>query len=199
MKLDEVDFKILEILQKDARKSLREIAKEVGSSTPTVSSKLNTLTELGVIKGYRTIIDPEKLDETSVVLMIKVKPSDIETVLECLEELESVRELLILSSSLIEAKATFLDSGEINNLLSSLGSIPEIQEYEYYTVLKAVKEEPRALLKDEISLVIKCFYCKKPIHDTPVKLKLDGKYHYLCCETCKREYKKKYEELKRKA
>jgi DNA-binding Lrp family transcriptional regulator len=199
MKLDDVDIKILEVLQNDARKSLREIAKEVGASTPTVSAKLNTLTQLGVIKGFRTIIDADKLGETTVLLMVKSKPSDVDKVAKKLKKIGSVRELLVLSSSLIEIKATFTESSEVNNLLSSLSSIPEIQEYEYYTVLKAIKEEQRALVKDDISLLIECFYCRKPMHDAPVKLKIDGRDHYLCCNTCKREYKKKYEDLKSKA
>lgn len=199
MKLDDVDFKILEILQKDARKSLREIAKEVGSSTPTVSSKLNALQELGLVKGYNAIIDVEKLGETSILLMIKCRPSDVDKIVDALRTNDNVRELFILSSSMIQVKATFLHASEINGFLSSLGSIPEIQHYDYHTILNAVKEEQRALVKGELSKVIECYYCRKPIHDTPVKLKLDGKDHYLCCETCKREYKKKYEELKSKA
>lgn len=199
MKLDEVDFRILEILQKDARKSLREIAKEVGTSTPTVSSKLSALEDLGLVKGYGANIDAEKLGETSIVLLIKSKPSDIDKIANSLVKNDNVREFILLSGSMVQVKATFLHADEINGFLSDLGSIPEIQHYDYHTILSAVKEEQRALVSGDPSKVIECYYCKKPIHDKPVKLKLDGKDHYLCCNTCKREYVKKYEALKSKA
>ena len=37
---------------------------------------------------------------------------------------------------------------------------------------------------------------KKLIKDEPVKIKLDGKNHYLCCNTCVDHYKEKYKKLK---
>lgn len=40
MRLDPVDVKILSLLQRDARLSYWEIAKKVGVTTPTVSSKV---------------------------------------------------------------------------------------------------------------------------------------------------------------
>ena len=43
------------------------------------------------------------------------------------------------------------------------------------------------------------YYCKKPIYDNPVKLKLDGKDHYLCCQSCARLFKEKYERIKAEA
>ncbi len=38
---------------------------------------------------------------------------------------------------------------------------------------------------------IKCYYCGHMMKDEGVKIKLDGKYHYLCCSVCAKLYKEK--------
>jgi DNA-binding Lrp family transcriptional regulator len=196
MKLDKTDVKILLLLQKDARKSFREIAKELDISTPTISSKVSNLEELGVIKGYHADIDTESLSESSVILLIKCSPSDLNEAAEKLKELQGVTEVFVLSSSRIFLKITLQQPTELNNLLTSLASIEPIQDYEYYSIIDAVKEEPRAVIQEELSITLKCYYCKKQMKDEPVKLKLDGKNHYVCCNTCAKHYKEKYEKLK---
>jgi DNA-binding Lrp family transcriptional regulator len=196
MKLDKTDVMILSILKKDARKSFREIAKELDISTPTISSKISNLDELGVIKGYHADIDTESLSESSVILLIKCSPSDLNEAAEKLKELRGGTEVFVLSSSRIFLKITLQQPTELNNMLTSLASIDPIQDYEYYSIIDAVKEEPRAVIQEELSITLKCYYCKKQMKDEPVKLKLDGKNHYVCCNTCAKHYKEKYEKLK---
>lgn len=55
----ELERKIVRALNKDARKSFRKIAKEIGSSAPVVINKIKKLEDIGAIKGYIPIIDPE--------------------------------------------------------------------------------------------------------------------------------------------
>ena len=71
MKLDKTDVKILNVLQKDARKSFREIAKELDISTPTISNKINILENVKVIRGYQADVSADSLGETSIILIIK--------------------------------------------------------------------------------------------------------------------------------
>jgi Lrp/AsnC family transcriptional regulator, regulator for asnA, asnC and gidA len=49
--IDEIDLKILRLLLKDARSSLKKIAKECGVSSVSVLNRINRLKKLGVIKG----------------------------------------------------------------------------------------------------------------------------------------------------
>ena len=116
MKLDKTDVKILTLLQRDARKSFREIAKELEISTPTISNKINSLENVGVIKGYGADIDTESLGETSIILLVKCSPSDLNDVAKQLEDLENVTEVYILSNSKI-LQAT---SGSNKNCLMNL-------------------------------------------------------------------------------
>ena len=59
MKLDSLDRKILRSLQEDARHSRRQMATTFGVSTPTISSRLGRLEQLGIIVGYQVKLNPE--------------------------------------------------------------------------------------------------------------------------------------------
>lgn len=194
MELDSIDIKILEILQKDGRASYNEIAKELGITTPTVSKKVETFQKLGLLKGFSANLDAEKLDEITILLHIKCRPSDTKKLLDQLRKTENVRELYAIDGSRIYAKVTITD--RLNDFLTGLGEIKEIMDYEYHTITETIKEKPRAILSSNLKLTIPCYYCKKLIKDEPVKIKLDGRSHYLCCNTCVERYKEKYKKLK---
>lgn len=61
--LDDIDQSILILLQENARISMTELGKKVGLSTPAVNERVKKLEDKGVIKGYRAIIDTEKLNK----------------------------------------------------------------------------------------------------------------------------------------
>ena len=57
-KLDNIDRKIIEMLQKNARTPVKEIAKEVFLSSPAVSARIEHLEKNGLITGYHAQINP---------------------------------------------------------------------------------------------------------------------------------------------
>src|SRR5436309_3903995 len=59
--LDELDVKILRLLNADARKSYRDIAKATDASISTVSSRVRKLEDLGVITGYVPVLNEARL------------------------------------------------------------------------------------------------------------------------------------------
>ena len=61
-KLDDVDYAILESLNKDGRKSFRQISREVKVSTPTVKARYERLVNIGLIKAVLPVIDFGKLE-----------------------------------------------------------------------------------------------------------------------------------------
>jgi DNA-binding Lrp family transcriptional regulator len=198
MKLDKMDIKILKLLQKDARKSFREIAKDLESTAPTIINKINILEETEVINGYQANINAENLGEVSLILMIKCNPSNLDSVSAKLNELVNVTEVYILSNSRIFSKSTLINPSEINDFLTNITSIENIIEYEYYSIINTIKEKPRAVIQEDLSITLKCYYCKKKMVDEPVKVKLDGKMHYVCCNSCEKLIKEKYSKLKEK-
>jgi Lrp/AsnC family transcriptional regulator len=61
VRLDDVDRKILSLLQQDASLSLDQIAERVGASKTPVWNRIRKLREAGVIRKQVAILDPEAL------------------------------------------------------------------------------------------------------------------------------------------
>lgn len=60
--MDRTDYKILNLLQQDCRKTLRAIGEEVGLTPPAVAERIRKLEEDGIIEAYRIRIDRTRLD-----------------------------------------------------------------------------------------------------------------------------------------
>ena len=56
--IDELERKIVRAMNQNARKSFREIAKELGTSATAVINKVKSW-RLGVIQGYIPVVNPE--------------------------------------------------------------------------------------------------------------------------------------------
>jgi Lrp/AsnC family leucine-responsive transcriptional regulator len=52
MKLDDINWKILKCLQKNARQSNTEIAKQVNITSPAVAERIRKMEDVGIIQGY---------------------------------------------------------------------------------------------------------------------------------------------------
>ena len=61
-KLDQKDMAILTLVQRNCRLTAREIAGKINSPITTVFAKIKRMEELGIIKEYRAVLDPKKLD-----------------------------------------------------------------------------------------------------------------------------------------
>jgi DNA-binding Lrp family transcriptional regulator len=62
IKLDEKDLFILALIQDNSKLTAKQIAKKINSPITTVFAKTKRLEELGIIKQYRAILSPEKLN-----------------------------------------------------------------------------------------------------------------------------------------
>ena len=59
--MDDIDRKILKLLQANARMSLKTIAENTFLSSPAVSARMERLEKEGIITGYHAMVDPMKL------------------------------------------------------------------------------------------------------------------------------------------
>ncbi|HEV3327340.1 MAG TPA: Lrp/AsnC family transcriptional regulator [Puia sp.] len=59
--LDDLNWHILEELQRDGRLPTAEIGRRVGLSAPAVADRIQKLEEQGYIRGYRTVLDLDRL------------------------------------------------------------------------------------------------------------------------------------------
>ncbi|WP_283673782.1 Lrp/AsnC family transcriptional regulator [Butyricicoccus sp. Marseille-Q5471] len=61
--MDEIDMKLLQLLQKNSRSPIKYLAKEVSLSSPAVSARIERLEKRGVIRGYTLDLDPLQLGQ----------------------------------------------------------------------------------------------------------------------------------------
>lgn len=67
--MDNIDIKILKLLQNNARITASEIASRINLSIPAVSDRLKKLDASGIIEKYTAIISPKKLNKSLTVIM----------------------------------------------------------------------------------------------------------------------------------
>jgi len=60
MKLDDLDWRLLEELQADGRLSFNELARRVHLSPPAVAERVRRLEQAGIITGYAATVDPAR-------------------------------------------------------------------------------------------------------------------------------------------
>ncbi|MFL5345776.1 MAG: Lrp/AsnC family transcriptional regulator [Hyalangium sp.] len=59
--MDSLDYRIVDMLQRDGRATQLEISRSIGLSQPAVAERIRKLEERGVILGYTTRVDASKL------------------------------------------------------------------------------------------------------------------------------------------
>lgn len=68
-----MNAKILKLIENNARMSNEDIATAAGLTTAEVESAIRDMENSGIIRGYKTIIDREKIDENTVSATIELK------------------------------------------------------------------------------------------------------------------------------
>jgi DNA-binding Lrp family transcriptional regulator len=76
--IDEIDRKIIAILQQNGRASYTDIAKEVDLSRVGVQARINALMENGTIEKITAVVNPEKIGITvSAFFNVEVEPKHL--------------------------------------------------------------------------------------------------------------------------
>lgn len=67
--MDPIDYKILEILKKNAREKASNISKEIHLSVSSVIDRIHHMEKEGIIQGYTTLIDENSLGNDLTALI----------------------------------------------------------------------------------------------------------------------------------
>src|SRR2546423_1381634 len=145
--IDEMDRRILSLLQQDARLPNAEIARRVGMAPSATLERLRKLEERGVIQGYEVRLDPRKLG-LGLTAFIFVKAQDKAGELDTGEKLKqhpNVQEVHHIAGEdcyLVKVRAT--DAEELGKMLrtdfSLMGSVRSTRTT---IVLGTLKESTR--------------------------------------------------------
>ena len=90
--IDNIDHKILEILQNTGRDSASHIANEIGMSVPAVSERIHKLEQAGIISGYEAIVDPKKvgLDVAAIITLVSESSRSFDEIVKLANETQEV-------------------------------------------------------------------------------------------------------------
>jgi Lrp/AsnC family transcriptional regulator for asnA, asnC and gidA len=143
VKLDEIDFKILETLKRDARTPFTEVGRDLGISDATVHVRVNKMMDEGIIKGYTIVVDEEALGrKVRGFALINVNPGFLKDVANQLVENEGVSAVYEIhgpNDLIVKVEAGGLD--EMRDLMLKVREIPNVATNELITVYKVWKEK----------------------------------------------------------
>ena len=194
LRLDETDTSILKALMKDGRLSFRQIASQVGVTTPTVESRVKKMTESGVIKKIAPILDIDKVEKgVAALLMLKVNLSKVNAVVEKLAPLDEVRSVFLSTGEANVVVRVATSSNEafqdfLNDKVASLG----VDVVSSEVITRTVKDEQGVALYGEMAVALVCDYCGGEINGKPFTLNVGEGKRFFCCKTCLSDYKQKF-------
>lgn len=145
-KLDRIDRMILEILQKQGRIAISELAARVNLSTTPCSERVKRLERDGIIMGYHARLSPELLDKRLLVFLeikLSAKSGDVfEQVARDLADIPEVLECHLISGEFdYLVKARLKEMSAYRKLLGNiLKKLPASASSHSYVVMEEVKE-----------------------------------------------------------
>jgi Lrp/AsnC family transcriptional regulator len=117
--LDEMDVKILAILQRDCTRPVAEIGKEVGLSTTPCWRRIQNLETAGVIKGRVALLDPPKVN-AGVTVFVSIKTDQ--------HSLSWLEQFHAAAADFPEIVEFYRMSGDVDYLLRVV--VPDIAAYD---------------------------------------------------------------------
>lgn len=146
--LDDLDRRIVSALNQDARKSYRDLSRDVDASISTVSIRVRRLEAEGVIKGYAPIIDESKLGyDVLAVVGVKIHKGKLLEVQRRIAKDDRVSHVYDITGEWDSVVIVHLRSTrELDTFIKRLGSMEYVENTYTQVVLNIVKEERRILL-----------------------------------------------------
>ncbi len=147
-KLDTIDLKILQILQKSGRMTNVDLAKLVGISAPPCLRRLKNLEDAGIIMGYQAQINPKSLSY-NITLFAHVglkenSESQLSAFEKAMQNIDLVRECYRISGEddfLLKIVAQ--DFEHYQNVLSkTLLNLSNVERVQTTIVMGNAKSEP---------------------------------------------------------
>lgn len=145
-KLDRIDRMILDILQKNGRIAISELASQVNLSTTPCSERVKRLERDGIIMGYYARLNPELVDKRLLVFLeikLSAKSGDVfEQVARDLTDIPEVLECHLISGDFdYLVKARLKEMSAYRKLLGNiLKKLPASASSHSYVVMEEVKE-----------------------------------------------------------
>ncbi len=149
MRLDRLDARILEELQKDGRCAVIDLAERIGLSGTPCARRLRQLEQNGVIQGYTAVVDPGRLGlSVQAFVQVKLERHTDENVAQFRRELGTLDEIVACYATtgehdfLLQVIAADLEALS-NIVLRKLLKIPSVRDVHSTVVLETIKRSAR--------------------------------------------------------
>ena len=144
--LGELDVAILRRLNSDARKSFRDIARELRVSISTISNRVKRLESEGIILGYIPVLDEKKLGyDVLAVIGIRISKGKLLEVQRKIGREDKVVDVYDVTGeydSVIISR--FRNTKELDAFIKRLVAMENVERTYTQVVLNVVKQEKRA-------------------------------------------------------
>ena len=151
--IDEMDRRILSLLQQDARLPNAEIARRVGMAPSATLERLRKLEERGVILGYECRVDPRKLGLglTAFIFITAQERAGEHDTGDRLRQHPNVLELHhIAGEDCYIVKVRAVDTDDLGRMLKSdFSAMPGVRSTRTTVVLGTLKESSRFPIPEE--------------------------------------------------
>ncbi|MBO9477556.1 Lrp/AsnC ligand binding domain-containing protein [Shimia sp. R11_0] len=144
--LDAFDRAILEVLARDGRISMTDLAQEIGLSKTPTQARLRRMEREGVIMGYRALLDPIRLGMDHVAF-VEVKLSEtrekalraFNAAVAQVPEIEQAHMIASHFDYLLKVRTTSM-SAYRHVLGEKISALPYVASTSTYVAMEAVKE-----------------------------------------------------------
>jgi DNA-binding Lrp family transcriptional regulator len=146
--IDELDRKIVRVMNQNARKSFREIAKEVGTSVTAVIHRVKKMEQTKIIKNYIPVVDPELFGYTLIaIIALRISKGKLLETQETISEdprVVAVYDVTGEWDSLIVGY--FKGRDDLNQFIKKVLSLRYVDRTVTHIVLNVVKDEKRVMV-----------------------------------------------------
>jgi Lrp/AsnC family leucine-responsive transcriptional regulator len=145
-RLDRYDAAILRALSEDGRMSVTELARRVGLTKTPIQARVKRLEEIGVIAGYRAVLNPIRMGLAHVAF-VEVRLSDTrEAALQAFNKavrgVPEIEECHMMAASFdYLMKVRTADINDFRRILGErISSLPHVASTSTFVAMEAVKE-----------------------------------------------------------
>lgn len=147
--LDGIDRQLLDELQSDCKRSLKEIGVSVGLSAPSVMERVRKLEHAGIIRGYHALLDARKVG-LDISAFIGVSIGDPALLAAFEEWVDSIAQVLechhVTGGHTLLLKVKTRNTADLEKLLSRIRSMEGVASTETMVVLSTHTERAEIAL-----------------------------------------------------
>jgi DNA-binding Lrp family transcriptional regulator len=143
--MDDIDRKIVALLQADARRSFADIGGHVSLSAPAVKRRVDRLQSDGVVRGYAAVVDPERFGwHTHAFVALycegRMSAGEVRAAVAGHPEVAAAYTVAGEASAVLHVRA--VDTGHLEQTLERIRDTPGITRTQTQVVLSTLFERP---------------------------------------------------------